>query len=152
MKRILYDATDHEKRKASHLSVGKELQKLDEGFTYLLSIKRNRAIRSLSANNFFWMVINLYATATGHTKNEIDFMFRMARHWKEIAMPSSGEVIRVPKETHELDTKDFSAVINNLLQWGREEFPNVIVPRREDATYLDYMRIEDEYDEANAGF
>lgn len=118
---------------------------------YVYEIKKNRLIRSIRANKFYWAVIQLYAMATGHTRKEIDNMFRMDRHSEVITYPS-GKTQTIPKDTHETDTKEFAIICNNLLQWGREEFPQVIVPRQEDLTYVQLMQIENDYEKEFSGW
>ncbi len=120
------------------------------GKNYCVVVKQNRPVRSLSANAFYWVVCQIYATHTGHTVKEIDYIFKMDRHWEEVQLKSGAK--RVPKETHNLDTKEYSSVINNLLQWGREEFPEVIIPRQEDMTYQQWMGVQYEYEKANSGY
>lgn len=122
------------------------------GKDYAVTVKENRPIRSLDANAFYWFVINIYAIHTGHTRKEIENMFKMDRHWEEVTYPKTGRRQRVPKDTHDLDDRDFSIVCNNLLQWGREEFPQVIVPRKEDATYAQWIEVKNDYDKTFSGF
>lgn len=146
MRILLYNPAD----KANHTKVGKELQALPEG-DYVITIKKNRPVRSIAANKFFWAVIKIYAVHTGHTENEINEMFRMDRFFK-ITYNAKGEEKKVTKSTSKLDTKEFSEVINNLLQWGREEFPEVIIPRQEDLTYKQWLEIENSYSRTFSGY
>lgn len=146
MKMFTYTAKDE----ASHKSAGAKLRELPEG-EYLITVKKNRPIRSLSANKFFHAIIKVYATHTGHHADEIDNMFRMARHYEIIEYPS-GKNEKIPKRTSNLDTKEFAAVVNNLLQWGQDEFPTVKVLRKEDLTYQMWMEIENDYERTFSGF
>lgn len=144
---LIYIAGDNQ----SHKRLGEELRKLPEG-EYVIKINKNRPIRSISANNFFWAIIQLYATHTGHTSKEIDNLFRMDRFFEIIEYPKSGKREKIPKETHDLNTAEFAAVCNNLLQWGRENFPEIIVPRKEDLTYAQWMQIQTDYEKVHSGF
>lgn len=146
MRSFVYTAKDPN----SHKQLGKFAEQCESG-DWLVTFKRNRPIRSLKANAFFWAVIKIYAMHTGHTEKEIDYMFRMDRHWEEVTNPKTGRSWKVPKQTHDRDTAEFAAIINNLLQWGREEFPEVIIPRREDLTYQQWMEINNQYDRTFAG-
>lgn len=146
MKTFLYKSKDSQ----SHKELGRKLNDLPEG-EYIIEVKKNRPVRSLQANKFFWAVIRIYAIHTGHLEQEINVMFRMDRHSK-IIVNSKGEEKRVPLETKTLDTKEMGAVINNLLQWGRENFPEVIIPRQEDATYIQLMNIQNEYSKTFSGY
>jgi hypothetical protein len=135
--------------------LGKYLRELGvgektKGRDYCVVVKQNKPIRSLKANAFFWVVITIYATHTGHTTKEIDYLFRMDRHWEEVEMKSG--IKRVPKESHNMDETEYAALINNLLQWGREEFPEVIIPRREDMTYQQWMGVQNEYYKVQSGW
>ncbi len=146
MKTGLLDTRDENSKRAFY-SVLKDL-KPDE---YIYSIKKNRSVRSVSQNNFYWAVIQLYAIHTGHTQKEIDGMFRMDRHFEIVEYPKSGRREKIPKDTSDLKTDEFTFLCNNLLQWGRENFPEVIVPRKEDLTYVQWMNISNEYDRVNQG-
>ncbi len=143
---LIYKAGDTQ----SHRDLGKKLQKLKPG-EYVVKITKNRAIRSLSQNNFFWAIIQIYSTYTGHTIKEIDYLFRMDR-WFQIIEFKSGKTEKIPKETHNLDTSEFAQVVTNLLQWGLENFPEVIVPRKEDLTYLQYIEIQNQYEKSQSGW
>lgn len=145
MKAFLYTGKDA----VSHKELGNKLWDMPTG-EYILMVKKNRPIRSLQANKFFWAVIRLYAIHTGHTEQEINIMFRMDRHSK-IILNSKGVEKRVPLETKALDTKEFAIVCNNLLAWGYENFPEVRVPRKEDMTYIQYMEIENDYTKVFSG-
>lgn len=121
----------------------RELGTKKAGKDYCVVVKENRPIRSLKANAFYWVVIQIYATHTGHTSKEIDYLFRMDRPWEEIELKTGRK--RVPKESHNLDSKEYAAVINNLLQWGRENFPEVMIPRQEDVTYQQWIEVQNNY-------
>lgn len=139
--------TESEKSKLDFYKILKELKPGE----YIYEIKKLRAIRSIKQNSFYWAVIQLYAIHTGHTAKEIEFMFKMARWHEEVEYPS-GKRVTIPKDTHDLDTAEFSVVVNNLLQWGSEEFPAVIVPRREDLTYAQWMEIGNQYERTFSGY
>ena len=118
---------------------------------YIIEIKKNHAIRSIKQNAYYWVVITIYSIHTGHTKKEIENMFKMDCHFEVVTYPNGRQKI-VPAETHETDTAEFTAIVNKLLQWGRENFPEVIIPRQEDVRYKELMEIENEHDRVFSGF
>jgi hypothetical protein len=118
---------------------------------YFIAIKKHRPVRSIKANKFYWAIINIYAIETGHTKKEIENMFKMDRHFKIIEYPN-GRTEKVPADTHESETDEFAAVVNNLLDWGRDNFPRVVIPRKEDMHYKMLMEIDNKYNETFSGF
>lgn len=146
MRTFLYTAGDP----VSHKKIGSSLSELPAG-DYVIIVKKNRPIRSLQANKFYHAVMKLYATHTGHTMSEIENMFKMERHFEIVYYPS-GKTEKIPRDTHDLDTKEFTAMCNNLLQWGRDNFPEVIVPRQEDLTYRQWIEIDNEYNKTFSGF
>lgn len=118
----------------------------------LISVKENNPIRSLSANRFYWALINIVAIHTGHTRSEIEFMFKMAHHFEIVEYPS-GKTEKIPKETHTSDTKEFSIICNRLVQWIREEFPQVIIPpTKEEISQLQEMEILNNYERVFSGY
>src|SRR5687768_5932953 len=90
------------------------MAKLDEG-EYIVDIKKNRPIRSLKANKFYHAILKTYAIETGHTHAEIESMFKMAR-WYDVIEYPSGRTEKIPRSTHDRDTKEFASMLNNLLQ------------------------------------
>ncbi len=135
MKLILYKAGDAE----SHKKVGKELQSYPAGGEYIIKITKNKNIRSLGANAYYHMVWNIYATHTGHYIDELKKEFYDKIGYYETHIDSRGKETRRYKSSSREDTAVMSSLINQQAQWGREEFPSVIIPRKEDATYLQWI-------------
>lgn len=113
-------------------------------------VKEKRNIRSVKANAFFHAICQLYAINTGHTLEEIKDEFKRARYY-ELIVDKRGREFKRLKSTSGLDTAEFASVCNNLLQWGREEFPEVIVPQRKDMDYIKWMDIQNDYEQAFRG-
>jgi len=134
----------------SHKEIGQRLRELKPG-EYIIQIKRNRPVRSLSQNKFYWALIQIVATDTAHTAKEVDNMFKMDRFFETIEYPG-GRTKTIPKDFHNLDTVEFSVVVNNLQQWIRETFPELIIPRKEDLTYAQWLQIQKQYADVNSGF
>lgn len=147
MKSYLYEPGND----ASHKEIGRILRELPKDKKYIISIKRNKAIRSISANAFFHAVCQIYAIYTGHTLQEIKDEFKRDRFF-EMTTDKLGRQFKRLKSTGDLDTAEFAAVCNNLIQWGHEQFPAVIVPRKEDLTYIQWINVENEYEKVFSGF
>ncbi len=117
---------------------------------YLISIKENRPIRSLAQNRYWHAIKKIVAIETGHTENEIENMFKMER-WYETVFYPSGKSEKIPKDTHDRDTVEFTSMLHNFKQWAREHFPNVIITEKKDMTYKVWLDIESSYDESFFG-
>lgn len=137
-----------------HLAVGEFLRGLKAGDQFIIQISTNRPTRSNEQNAYYHVVLAIYSTAINCDKEDFEYDFKMARHYKEI-VTDDGEVKRYPAKTAKLDTKEFAAMMNNLLDFGREHFPEVIVPPppvKGQADYIHWMQIENDYDDARSGF
>lgn len=133
----------------SHQKVGAELRALKPG-EYIIEIKKNRPVRSISQNNFYWALIEIVASHSGHTKREIEYLFKMDRCFevKQIGERSK----EIPKDTKGMDTKEFTEVVNNLQSWIKENFPELIIPRKEDLNYMQMMEVHKQYGNTHSGF
>lgn len=147
MKIILYKTDDT----AGHTAFGKTMRDLPPG-EYIIKITKNKNIRSLGANAYYHMVWNIYAIHTGHYIDELKKEFYDKIGYFEEWTDARGKITRRYKSTSDEDTAGFAAIINKQAQWGREEFPEVIVPRKEDATYLQWMQVENEYNKTFSGW
>lgn len=148
MSRIyLYKAKDAE----SHKEIGRKLQELPDG-QYVVKITRNKPIRSLAANGFFHMVCQIYATHTGHYLDEIKDEFKNDIGFYTMHTDKLGKQIKRLKQSSSLDETEMASLINQLLQWGRDKFPEVIIPRKEDATYLQWIQVENDYNRTFSGY
>lgn len=147
MKLILYKSGDAD----SHKKLGRELQSLPEG-EYVIKVTKNKNIRSLGANAYYHMVWNIYATHTGHYIDELKHEFYDKIGYFDWFEDARGVRTKRYRSTSDEDTAGFAAIINKQAQWGRDEFPAVIVPRKEDATYLQWMQIENEYNKTFSGW
>ena len=140
MKHFVYKAGD----KYSHQDLGRELMKLEDG-EYLISWKKNRNIRSIPQNRLFHALCSVYAMYSGYTLEEIKDDFKRDCFY-EIKFGKQGQEIKRLKETRGLDTAEFTRVVNQLMLWGSQRWPECIVPRREDVDYKMLMEIETNYD------
>ena len=146
MKIMLYKSGDAQ----SHKETGRKLAELppDE---YVLTIKKNRNIRSLRQNSYYHVILNIIAIHTGHDKDEIEYMFKTNK-WYNIKTLPDGIEMRVPKKTSDKDTKEFAIMLNHLFQWRIDNWPELIIPERKDVDYKKWMEIENEYNTAFSGF
>lgn len=91
--------------------------------------------RSLSANNYYWMVLTdyiqpgLYNTGWREIKTKDDAHFFVANMFlKEIiANQHTGEAIERIKSTSGLSVKEFGEYLEEIIQWAAE-YLGVVVP------------------------
>lgn len=152
MKHILYSRKrDDPEGDKSHKSVGQQLLDFPDG-EYIISVKKNKPIRSLPSNSYYHMVWNIYATHTGHYIDELKKEFYDKIGFFEMFTDKRGKTTKRYKSSADCDVPEMSSLINQQAQWGREEFPEVIVPRREDATYLQWLQVQNEYNKTFSGW
>lgn len=144
MKIMLYTSKDA----ASHKKLGEALRELPEG-EYVITVKKNRAIRSLSANRYYHCILNIIGIHTGHTHEELHEAMKMKFNCAVIYFPKGGSQI-VGKTTSDLDSAEFSSYIARVKQWALDEF-NLVIPEAKDIDYKRWMEIENNYDETVAG-
>lgn len=144
---LLYRAKDEK----SHKELGRKLWEIPEG-DYVVKITKNKPIRSLGQNNYYHMVWGIYATHTGHYIDELKKEFYDKIGFFEVFTDKRGVSTKRYKSSSGLDETEMSALINQQLQWGRAEFPEVIIPRKEDATYLQWMQVQNDYDRTFSGW
>lgn len=137
-----------EKSKRAFYNMLKELP----SETFIYQIKKNSPVRSFGANKYFHMVWNIYATHTGHYIDELKKEFYDKIGFFEMFTDKRGKTTKRYKSSADCDVPEMSSLINQQAQWGREEFPEVIVPRREDATYLQWLQVQNEYNKTFSGW
>lgn len=140
MRFIHYVAGDNE----SHKNVGKALRELKPG-NYIIQIKKNKPVRSISQNKYYWAILNIIAISTGeHDRDELHKICARKFNGKIVELPSGAE--QVGKETKNLDTAEFTAYVNRVKQWAKHEW-NIIIPELKDVNTMRWMEIEDAYDQ-----
>lgn len=145
MKTVLYKAGDDK----SHMELGKMLRELKPG-EYVVTVKQNRQIRSLSANKYYHAIINIIAIHTGHTHDQIHDICKHKFNGDVVHLPKGGMVI-VAKTTSDLDTKEFASYINRVVQWAQEEF-DIIIPSPADIDTKMWMDIQNNYERVFSGY
>lgn len=145
---FLYKAKD----KIVHETFGKKLWNMAESGEFIISVKKNKPIRSLGSNNYFHMILSIYATYTGHYIDEIKDEFKNDIGYYDIITDKLGKPFKRLKSTSKADTTEMASVINQFEQWGRDKFPECIVPRKEDATYIQWLEVQNQYERTFSGF
>lgn len=145
---FLYKARD----KDSHQAFGKKLWETYESGEFVITVKKNKPIRSLGANNYFHMILSIYATYTGHYLDEIKGEFKYDIGYYDIITDKLGKQFKRLKSTSKADTTEMASLTNQLEQWGRNKFPECIIPRKEDATYIQWLEVQNQYERTFSGF
>lgn len=141
---LLYEVGNNE----SHKEVGKTLRELKPG-TYTVEIKKNRAIRSLSANKYYHLILNIIGIETGHTHEELHEAMKLKFNSEVIFFPKGGSQM-IGKSTSTLDTKEFAGYVSRVKRWALDEF-NIIIPESRDVDQMRWMEIQNVYDENQQG-
>ncbi len=142
---------------AEHKAIGQYLQSLKPG-NYLVEVKKNRPIRSLNANKYYHVIVNIIAIETGHTHEELHEALKMKFNSKKIfierkekGMTEAEQVAErlvpsmiIPGSTADLDTAEFASYINRIKHWAAEEL-HIIIPEAKDIDYKRWMEIENQY-------
>lgn len=152
MKTYLYDCTTQEKRSASHRALGKELEKVPEGYEYVITIKKNKSVRSLAQNNFYHMILTIYANCAGCYLDEIKGDFYDAIGFFVYEADKHGVERKRYKSSADNNTPEMAQLISQLLQWGSVNYPEAIVPQHGDASYQQWMEVQNQYNRATAGW
>lgn len=146
MKTLLYDGSPKD-----HAQVGRTLQELPKRANgYVVVIKENRPVRSLSANGYYWKVLEIIGIHTGHDREFLHEEMKRKFNSVPVEFPKSGIVLKA-KSTKDLDTKEFGAFVNRVKQWARDEW-NIIVPEPQDMDYIKLMDIQNDYNRAFSGY
>ena len=145
MKNILYTAGDEK----SHKDLGKYLQGLPAG-DYIIQVKKNRPIRSLSANRYYHLILNIMGIETGHTHEQLHEICKLKFNPEIINTPKGGSIV-VGRTTGDMDTKEFGAYVNRVKQWARDEF-NMVIPEPGEMDRLKQYEIENRYEAVHSGY
>lgn len=135
----------------NHAAVGKLLNELPERKNgYVIIVKENRPVRSLSANGYYWVILDIIAIHTGHEREFLHEEMKRKFNSVPVEFPKSGIVLKA-KSTKDLDTKEFGAFVNRVKQWARDEW-GIIVPEPQDMDYIKLMDIQNDYNRAFSGY
>ncbi len=127
-----------------HKTVGQKLQGLQPG-EYVIEITRNRPIRSLSHNRYYWgIVLKQIAIACDHNQDELHEMFKLKFNSKLIEF-KDGSRETVPGTTGDLDTKEFALYVERVKAWA-VRFLDIRFVEPQDTDYEKWSKIREEYD------
>lgn len=145
MKNFFYKPSDKQK----HQELGNFLRQLPEA-EYVVQVKKNRPIRSLSANAYYHLCLKIIAIQTGHDTDELHETMKLKFNSVLINFPKGGSQI-IGKSTKDLDTKEFGAYINRVKQWALDEF-QIVIPNPKDLDYMKQIELENQYEKVFSGY
>lgn len=144
-KMFLYKTGDAQ----SHQELGKKLSELPKG-DYIVKIERNKPIRSIDQNAYYWKVLQIISISTG--EYDTDRLHRICKrkfNSKVEDLPKSGSIVTT-ESTTELNESEFLAYVRLVKKWAEDEF-DVIIPEKKDLSYKLYMEIQDNYNQTFQG-
>lgn len=104
---------------------------------YIVEIKKNRPIRSVSANRFYWAILKDIASHTGYREDEMHEFFKKKFNSKTVLNELIGE------STSNLDSKEFSTYCKQVKDYAKEMF-DLIIPDPSDRHYAVWEQITHE--------
>ena len=162
MKTLLYKPKDKE----CHRKVGeylwslegqRETQKGKKEIEYIITVKENRPIRSLSANAYYHVILNLIAIhsgqGTGDQKFDHDELHELMKkkfNGTLKNLPKGGTEV-IGRSTSQLDTKEFGAFVNKVKKWAIDEW-GLSIPEPGDVDRAKWLEIEMEYEKTFSGY
>lgn len=139
---VLLEYTSHSPESDNKLY--KTLTELKAG-SYIIEIKRNRPIRSLTANKYYWAILTIIATDTGEwDREQLHEVCKRKFNGKPVSLPKGG-IEMVGNSTSNLDSQEFAAYVSRVKQWAQNEWGTVI-PEARDITYQLWMEIQNKYE------
>lgn len=108
--------------------------KLPDGKAYDVTISLKRAKRSLNQNRMYWMWLNCISDDTGGHKDQIHTELKAMFMPKKEVSTIDGELIKVPKSTTELNTKEFTDYLTQVQVFAASEL-GIILPVPEDEVW-----------------
>ena len=86
--------------------------------------------RTLQQNKFLWTCFNIISDSTGYTKEEAKAMFSIdVGFYYTVTDIKTGEINKIPKETHKLNKTEFADLVEKLLQWSAERDIIILSPQ-----------------------
>ena len=142
MKNFLYTTNIPAKRK----EIGDYLTYLDakhkgKEVHYMVEIKMNKPIRSVSANSYYWVVITAIANEIGEIKERVHQWYALEYLGEEF----QGKMIA--RSTTDLDSMEFKIYVEKVKQHAREFHEIGYIPEPADKTYAVWEKMtKDRYD------
>lgn len=132
------------------------LNELADG-EYTVKVTKNKPIRSLQANGYYHVILNLIAIHTGQGTGDQNFdheelheLFKKKFNGKLKQLPKGGAEV-IGKTTKILDTKEFAIFVNRVKNYAREEW-GIIIPEPQDLTAIREMEIQNQYTKTFSGW
>lgn len=108
---------------------------------YLVTVKKNRPVRSISANSYMWIVLQAIANHTGDTADDLHEFFKKKFNPKEVR----GEVIG--QSTKTLDTAEFAVYLKKIKEFAKTILKVGYIPEPEDRSYNAWsQQVKETYD------
>jgi hypothetical protein len=141
-KTFLYKTNDPKSRELlnDYLNLLDDSDK-DKQIEQVIEIKKNRPVRSTSANSYYWVILQHIASIAGHTKDELHEFYKMKFNGKDVLGVHIGQT------TSDLDTAEFSVYLKQVKEHAKEYFEIKYIPEPEDRTYRVWEQMtKDRYD------
>jgi len=130
-----------------HQRIGQYLRSLPPNENgYIIEVTRNNPFRSISQNKYYWAILQIISISTGEFDKDKLHRICARKFNSTIENLPKGESIVVTNSTADLDTAQFTAYVNRVKMWAREEF-DIIIPEPKDMTHKLWMEIEDSYND-----
>jgi hypothetical protein len=117
---------------------------LDPEVEYVVTIKKNKPVRSLNANRYYRVILKIIGIHTGETEDRLHMLFKIMFNFEEFTLPN-GDIRRIPATTSNLDSSEFTKYISQVKQWAIDEW-NVSFPDKNDVDYMQEMDVENRYE------
>jgi hypothetical protein len=96
---------------------------------YVITIDKAKSKRSILQNSYYWAVVlgaflEGYRDTNGEeiSKEEAHETLKMELNYKTISNEETGEVVRIPKSTADINTKEFSEYVEKCRRFISEWF------------------------------
>ncbi len=90
----------------------------------IISIDKEKSVRSMNQNNFYWFYLRLIANETGHTEQDLHDLFKrkfLPPEYKEIL----GVYMKLPASTTKLNKTDFGEYLDKICSLTNVPLPDV---------------------------
>ena len=104
---------------------------------YVITIKKNRPVRSISQNSYYWICLQAIAAETGDTTDQLHEWYKL----EFLSQEFRGKIIG--KSTTELDSGEFTIYLNKVKTHARE-FHNVYISDPADRNYAVWEQVTKE--------
>lgn len=109
---------------------------------YTIEIKKNKPIRSVKANRYYWAILKRIGSTAGYSEDELHEFYKKKFNHRFILDECVGLT------TSDMDQKDFSDYLKKVKDHARKFFDNVHIPEPEDEKYAAWeMMTKNNYDQ-----